>query len=299
MGIDYGYGIGSVKPGVCTSTTRPASPYTGQYIFETDTNITQVWNGSGWVIIGNPNRMPISSDGNISSASGIATETANFHLGNGRTASGYAHIDLVGDTTYSDYGARFIRGNSGANTYTSIEHRGTGALSLVAYEAAAISMHTNNISRMTIDSSGRVVMPYQPYVHAYSNAANTTWSAGSTYVFPFNLTVANVGSHFNTSTYAFTAPIAGRYFVQAQIQWSSTITSNWVFNLGVYKNASMLAGTFQAGENIAYDKQMVMAIVNASANDTIDIRAAMNQTVGSPETSPGDARNSLFITLLN
>ena len=46
MGLDAGYGIGSLKPGVCTSSTRPASPYDGQVIYENDTNRTLVWNGS-------------------------------------------------------------------------------------------------------------------------------------------------------------------------------------------------------------------------------------------------------------
>ena len=48
MGLDAGYGIGSLKPGVCTSSTRPASPYVGQTIFETDTNKMKVWLGSNW-----------------------------------------------------------------------------------------------------------------------------------------------------------------------------------------------------------------------------------------------------------
>ena len=38
-----------VKWGVCTSSTRPASPYAGQHIYETDTNLQFVWNGSAWV----------------------------------------------------------------------------------------------------------------------------------------------------------------------------------------------------------------------------------------------------------
>jgi len=49
MGLDAGYGIGSVMPGVCTSTTRPGSPFTGQIIYETDTTLAKVWNGSAWV----------------------------------------------------------------------------------------------------------------------------------------------------------------------------------------------------------------------------------------------------------
>lgn len=40
-----------VRPGVCTSSTRPASPYDGQVIYETDTDKTLVYNGTGWVFL--------------------------------------------------------------------------------------------------------------------------------------------------------------------------------------------------------------------------------------------------------
>ena len=48
MGIDAAYGIGSLKQGVCTSSTRPASPFEGQMVYETDTDMVVVWNGSAW-----------------------------------------------------------------------------------------------------------------------------------------------------------------------------------------------------------------------------------------------------------
>ena len=49
MGITQQIGASSlIQPGVCTSTTRPASPYTGQCIYETDTNKMLVWNGTAW-----------------------------------------------------------------------------------------------------------------------------------------------------------------------------------------------------------------------------------------------------------
>ena len=44
-----------LRPGVCTSTTRPTAPYEGQTIFETDTNKLLVWDGTAWVI---PANMP-------------------------------------------------------------------------------------------------------------------------------------------------------------------------------------------------------------------------------------------------
>jgi hypothetical protein len=41
----------NLRPGICTSTTRPTTPYEGQVIYETDTDKAQVWNGSAWVLL--------------------------------------------------------------------------------------------------------------------------------------------------------------------------------------------------------------------------------------------------------
>lgn len=38
-----------VRPGVCTSTTRPTNPYEGFMIYETDTDLVYLWSGSAWV----------------------------------------------------------------------------------------------------------------------------------------------------------------------------------------------------------------------------------------------------------
>lgn len=51
-----------VRPGVCTSTTRPASPFEGQVIYETDTDLVQVYNGTGWKALG---RMVPSTNGSV------------------------------------------------------------------------------------------------------------------------------------------------------------------------------------------------------------------------------------------
>jgi len=43
------------RPGVCTSTTRPVSPFEGQTIYETDTDMLALWNGSAWRYVASTN----------------------------------------------------------------------------------------------------------------------------------------------------------------------------------------------------------------------------------------------------
>jgi hypothetical protein len=40
-----------IKPGVCTSTNRPANPFDGMVIYETDTDRAMVYNGTAWVVL--------------------------------------------------------------------------------------------------------------------------------------------------------------------------------------------------------------------------------------------------------
>jgi hypothetical protein len=48
MAISSALGTGSLTPGVCTSTTRPTAPFEGQLVYETDTDMMAIWNGTAW-----------------------------------------------------------------------------------------------------------------------------------------------------------------------------------------------------------------------------------------------------------
>lgn len=73
MGLSTAYGIGSLKPGVCTSTTRPASPFEGQMIYETDTNTVKFYNGSAWANVGSAGYPELAAYG---SATGGASSSS-------------------------------------------------------------------------------------------------------------------------------------------------------------------------------------------------------------------------------
>jgi len=51
MGVSAAQGSAGLKQGVCTSTTRPSNPFEGQMIYETDTDLMLLYNGSAWVCI--------------------------------------------------------------------------------------------------------------------------------------------------------------------------------------------------------------------------------------------------------
>ena len=91
--------------------------------------------------------------GNMTLGTGASTAEAHLQIGQGRTGNGYSYIDLIGDATYSDYGFRIIRNNSGPNTSSAILHRGTGNLEISANDSASILLKTNGATALTLDNS--------------------------------------------------------------------------------------------------------------------------------------------------
>jgi len=94
-------------------------------------------------------------EGSLDLGHGSASEYS-LEIGASRTGDGFAYVDLIGDTTYPDYGLRMIRNNGGANTSSAITHRGTGSLLIETNEAAPIVFNTLAAERMRILSGGNV-----------------------------------------------------------------------------------------------------------------------------------------------
>jgi len=134
-----------VRPGVCTSSTRPASPFEGQLIFETDTNRVVAYDGSAWVYAVDTDQPPglqLVKTQTIGTAVSSVTVTNAFSADfdnylitiDGGVAS--TNIDLnmqLGSTTstyrysimYMSYTSNTVNGLSGDNT-TEWIHCGQG-----------------------------------------------------------------------------------------------------------------------------------------------------------------------------
>jgi hypothetical protein len=101
------------------------------------------------------------------------TSDAIFQIGTGATGNRSSYLDLVGDTTYTTYGLRIIRNNTGANTSSQLLHRGTGSFEILAQEAAPIVFSNSTAERARIDSSGRLLVGTSSARSNFYNGANT------------------------------------------------------------------------------------------------------------------------------
>ena len=108
----------------------------------------------------NTSYLPLTG-GNLSGNLGVGYGTSAeqyLTIGEARTGNNYAYIDLIGDTTYTDYGARFIRYDTGANALTKLEHRGTGNFVIQAVDSADIVFQTQSANKMIVKSGGNLLV---------------------------------------------------------------------------------------------------------------------------------------------
>ena len=130
----------------------------------------------------------------------------------GTSTPGAAQVDTFTLETSGHTGMTLFSGTSSRGTIAFGDGRSGNAQyrGVILYEHSNDSMRfaTADTTQMNISSTGQITKPYQASFAAM--AAQNSYSLNGQ-VFPFNTTTHNIGSHFNTSNYRFTAPVAGRY----------------------------------------------------------------------------------------
>jgi hypothetical protein len=143
-----------------------------------------------------------------------STQSSALGLGSGRTGNGFAHIDLHGDTTFSDWGSRWIRNNTGPNTNTLLAHRGTGILSIQALDTGDVQIATNGVERMRVTSGGAV------------NIGHNTSGTGAGIIAP-------IGYRGRSGT-------GGTFANVFNIAWTGSVANLWIdsTNIGAIQTSS-------------------------------------------------------------
>jgi hypothetical protein len=195
-------------------------------------------------------------DNNVPNASGNITSGTQFAAS---IASGFASLNLgaYDDGSSNRYG--YLRTAYSDNAGTSSEMR----------------FYTGATERMRISTGGIVTQPYQP---AFS-VANGASSTGPGTV-PLKNIVFDDGNNFNTSTYRFTAPVAGRYLFSFYDNIMANSTAVTIFRFRVnntYRGAFWYTNTKTVGSWYMVSFQQVIKL---SAGDYVDVE---NASADSPD----------------
>ena len=132
--------------------------------------------------------------------------------------------------------------------------------------------------RMRIDNQGRVTKPSNPSFQVRCSGVNNINASGG-YTVPYggHSVQHNVGSHFNTSNYRFTAPIAGSYLFSASLRVDD-FSSNAQYSYITLKHYNS-GGTAQSdkGRDLSsstgnYKHHAIVSVVYLAAGDYVNVQ---------------------------
>jgi hypothetical protein len=123
-----------LRPGICTSTTRPSAPYEGQMIYETDTDLTYLWNGASWTQVSGSTAVGNSG---LVYVSGGSFTTATFFEITG-FSSLYSSYQVVIQTRRVD--------TAGMGTFTAVLRNGSTPITTGYYEGAGSASYLGSIA---------------------------------------------------------------------------------------------------------------------------------------------------------
>jgi hypothetical protein len=136
---------------------------------------------------------------------------------------------------------------------------------LVMGGAGIAQFNTNGTERMRINNSGQITTPAQPAFLATMGSTQTVVN-GSFSIIQLNSASVNRGSHFNTGTYTFTAPVAGVYaFTLGTVVFPATSDSPY-FEIRVNGSAVFVLYRYDVYNNIS-----TTVLLSLAANDAVTL----------------------------
>ena len=146
---------------------------------------------------------------------------------------------------------------------------------------------TSPTKSMTLDQQGRLTKPNTPFVMVHINTTSNRNTTGSYIVIPWDTihargTNSNVGSHFNTSTHRFTAPVDGRYLFVVSL---NIVGDNIIYHR--INGTNVHGGEYRLTQ-IVWDHADTSFIYDMNANDYYDMTSRLYDGSGQRWNSGGN-----------
>jgi hypothetical protein len=151
-------------------------------------------------------------------------------------------------------------------------------LAVVALANNFTTVTNGNITdkRTTAGPGALTLATYNPYkfsVYQAGAASLYMATAGTAYTIKFDTKSYDTSNNFSTSTWLFTAPASGFYYLAAGVGFAAAGTSNYI-NLNLYKNGSTSMDWLQSSSNAVQSSPRLMcggAVYQLSAGDTVRV----------------------------
>jgi hypothetical protein len=215
---------------------------------------------------------------NLAALGSNVTSTGNVGVG---TSSPYNLLSIQGNSAGSFVAAPGLSlydtsGNTNSRNWAFMNAAGAagyGQLALISSSASGGTPTANTY--WLLDNAGRMTVPSQVAFQVRVNSANYI----TTSPVPFGTAVYNTGNAWNTSTYTFTAPVAGRYMFF--MQWYQRVaTANAGGSMRLILNGSQISYCdWTSSSATSYLALPYMSILNLSAGDSIYYNYGANSGV--------------------
>ena len=222
------------------------------------------------------NSSTVTNSGNVTVGGTLGVTGATTMSGN-LEVDGIIEIDKTGDHP----ALRFVEDGSNTRAYMG---SGDWAINGLANDDFGISSSSTGdlvlgtgagTERLRIDNSGRVTMPNQPAWVAYANS-RTGWTTTGLQKTPYDSVLhAEPNSAYSTTNWRYTAPVAGRYWVQISQNGISDII------LYIYKNGSLYhGGEFRSSPTGTWEHYTIGTVVQLSVNDYLEAYVKLGNSGG-------------------
>ena len=189
---------------------------------------------------------------------------------------------LINNLSYSTLDATKLSGNLPAISGSSLTGVGVSGITSSSSSGTAITIDSNNIVVVNVPS--------------FRATSTNTWTNGTAHgeTVQFNACTSggnniqrnhdNLGN-FNTSTYTFTAPVDGTYYLYANMYAHyDENEARWCFwiNGSTLKNYNSTEGSHYSQVSNSYDNNfMYSTTIELDANDSVNVRSTLNSPYSS------------------